>query len=111
MRYNVEKVKKGDNKMDITEVKKVNCGLDAKEMTFEEITVDFKTKFEEEVLDSYNVMMSKLYKTHTQYSSDEIRLMVLNILTSHITDRLAASFQANSRKIEKLRKIKEIVKE
>jgi len=56
-------------------------------------------------------MMSTIYRKYTNFTQDEVRIKTLNILHKHILQRLSESLQAKDRKVLKLKKIKEIVKE
>ncbi len=56
-----------------------------------------KKIFKKEVLLAYNEMMSKLYLSNRDYTSNEVRLRVLAIITSHIAQKSVTALKAKTR--------------
>jgi hypothetical protein len=98
--------------MKIEDVKKVNETPEAIEMTFDEIISDEDKQFEDDVMVDWKVLSHNMLKKYGNSMTPEyIRLKTLKIITTHIGDRLIESLKAKDRKIEKLTRIKEIIKE
>jgi hypothetical protein len=55
----------------------------------------------QDVLNGYNNMMHTIYKTHNKFSTKEIKLITMNILVQHITQKLMESERKRNRRIKK----------